>query len=265
MISQGGIDEWLLSFEGFDGAATGQSVFEDVSLDYFGKEFRDRSQPQSVPPIPSIQWFSQHKLSTVGVIAQVQPVIHLTPVFDAFGDRSSCGPCVDAADDNIHTRHFSLWIEPLRNSFPVESPEQIQPVGENHRFIQTDLRLAERLAYAVRWRDYVGVEQSDVDAFRVSVCQQCLMEVRQPSRNGASISAASHNQHALSVFQQFRMNMMCFHVFILHLVSRQTPEAFACCPPEASPEMSASALPGLTKGLESRLNGSSVGLRHWDE
>jgi hypothetical protein len=45
MIGQRRIDEWLLSFQGFDGAATGQSIFEDLASDHFGKEFRNGPQP----------------------------------------------------------------------------------------------------------------------------------------------------------------------------------------------------------------------------
>jgi len=45
MIGQGRIDEWLLSFEGLDGAATGLAIFVEFLLYGFGKEFSDRAQP----------------------------------------------------------------------------------------------------------------------------------------------------------------------------------------------------------------------------
>jgi hypothetical protein len=68
--------------------------------------------------------------------------------------------------------------------------------------------MTERLAYTVGWGDDVWIEQGDVGSLRMSVCQQCLMEIRKPGRDGASVAAASYHEHPDFVLQQFGMNMM---------------------------------------------------------
>jgi hypothetical protein len=109
------------------------SILIDVLPDDFGKEFRNCAQPQSVPSIPSIQRFPKDKLSTVGVVAKVQPIINFAPLFGAFSDRCSRFPRIDAPDHNIHAVQASFEVEPFRNSLPIQAPEQIQPVDEDYR------------------------------------------------------------------------------------------------------------------------------------
>ena len=60
----------------------------------------------------------------------------------------------------------------------------------------------------------------------MSVCQQSLMQVRQPGRDRASVTTASDDQHAYFVLQQLWVNMVRFHGFIVPRVSGQIPEAF---------------------------------------
>src|SRR5215472_14669209 len=98
----------------------------------------------------------------------------------------------------------------------------------------------------------------------MSVCQERLMQVRQPRGNRASISTASDDQHAHSVLKEFGMNLVCFHDFILRLFSRQIPEVFVCCRPGTSQESRSSVLPGLTTTPGIRPDVSSAGPRHWD-
>src|SRR3984893_12157463 len=97
-----------------------------------------------------------------------------------------------------------------RSGIPSQSNPQnrFSRFGENYRFIETDLRLTEGLAHAVRRRDDIRVEQRDVNAFRMSECQQHLMQVRQSCCGGASVATASHDQHANFMLQQFGVNMM---------------------------------------------------------
>lgn len=207
---------------------------------------------------------SEHELTAIGVVAQVQPVGDLAPIFCALGDGCSRRAGVDAPDHNVHAIEPPFSIQALRNPLPVHAPEKIQTVGENDRFVETDLRLTERLAHAVRRRDDVRIQQGDVYSLRMAVCQQCLMQVRQPSGDCASVPATPYNQHAHFVLQQFGMNMVCFHGFILHLFSRRIPGVFACCQPETSPGSGAFVPPSLTTSQESCRDELSVGQRHWD-
>ena len=179
VIGQGRIDERLLPVEGFRRATTRETISVEFALDDFREEFGDRSQPKPVSPVSSIQRLPKHKLTAVGVVAQIQPVIDFTPILCALCNGRARFPSVNTADHDVHAVQPSFGIQALGNAFPVQAPEQIQAVGENHRFIETDLRLTERLAHAVRRRDDIWVEQSDVESFRMAVCQQCLMQVRQ--------------------------------------------------------------------------------------
>jgi hypothetical protein len=42
----------------------------------------------------------------------------------------------------------------------------------------------------------------------MSVCQECLMQIRQSRRDCASVAAASYGEHAHFVPEQFRVDMM---------------------------------------------------------
>src|SRR5580704_3233038 len=93
-------------------------------------------------PVPSIQGFSEHELAAVGMVIQVQPVIDLTPFSCALCDCRSRFPRVDTADHDVHAVQSSSSVEPLGNALPIQAPKPIQPVGENHRFIETqDVRM----------------------------------------------------------------------------------------------------------------------------
>ena len=113
-------------------------------------------------------------------------------------------------------------------------------------------------------RDSIWIEQSDVEAFWMSVCQQSLMQVRQSGRDRASVTTASHDQHTYFVLQQLQVDMMRFHGFIVPRVSAQIPEAFRWRRRETSLE-SGVGPPNLTRDQESRLDELSVGRRHSDE
>ncbi len=127
-------------------------------------------------------------------VAQVKPIVDFAPVLGTPCDGCSGFPPIHAPDHNIHAIQSSFGVQPFRNSLPIEAPEQIQTVGENHRFIEANFRLTEGLTHAICRRNELGIEQSDVEAFRMSVSQECLMQVRQSCRDCASISAASNNQ-----------------------------------------------------------------------
>jgi len=55
VIRQRRIDERFLTIESLCGATTRETVSIKVNLSHFGEEFGNRSQPELVPPIPSVQ------------------------------------------------------------------------------------------------------------------------------------------------------------------------------------------------------------------
>jgi hypothetical protein len=193
VIGQGRIDERLLPVESLCRAAAWETISVKFALDDFREKLCDCSQSEPASPVPAIQRLPEHKLSAVGVIAQVQPVVDFTPVLGALCDGRARRPRVDTTDHDVHSVQSAVRIQALRNAPPVQAPEQIQAIGEDDGLVKTYLGPAERLAYAVRRRDDIWIEQSDVDAFRVSIFQQCPMQIRQPRCNRDSVAAASHN------------------------------------------------------------------------
>src|SRR5216684_1885660 len=158
VIGQCWINERFLPVEGFRRATARQAISVQFALYDFGEKLCDRAQPEPVSPVPSIQGFTQNELTSVGIVAQIQPIIDFTPILCALCDGGSRQTSVDAPNDKIHAVQPSFRIQPLWNTLPIQTPEEIQAVGENHRFIETDLRLTERLAYAVRRRDGIRIE-----------------------------------------------------------------------------------------------------------
>ena len=60
----------------------------------------------------------------------------------------------------------------------------------------------------------------------MAVCEEGLMQVRQPGRHRTPVPATAHHQHTYLVLQQLWMNMVRFHGFMVPRVSAQTPAAF---------------------------------------
>ena len=87
MVSQCRINERLLPVESFRRTATGKVIGNGISLNNFRKKFGDGTQPQPVPSVSPVQRLTEHKLSAIRVVAEVEPVIHFTPILGAFRDR----------------------------------------------------------------------------------------------------------------------------------------------------------------------------------
>src|SRR5581483_11359418 len=118
VIGQRRIDERFLPVEGFRCATTREAISVKIRLDHFGEEFGNRAEPEPVAPIPSIQRLSEHILPTVGVVTQVQPVIHFAPIFRALCDGRSCLTRVDTADYDVHAVQAPFHVKPFGNSLP---------------------------------------------------------------------------------------------------------------------------------------------------
>src|SRR5208282_1594628 len=183
----------------------------------------------------------------------------------ALGDCRASLPRIDAADHDVNTIQPAFRIKLLGNPGPVQAPKQIEPVGEDDRFVKPYFRTTEGLPYTVRWRDHICIQQSYVEAFRVAICEEGLMQVRQPGRDRTPVPATAHHQHPYLVLQQFWMNMVHFHGFMVLPVSAQTPAAFGSHRQETGLETYGFALPTLTRVQETRRGGWSDELHHSDE
>jgi hypothetical protein len=65
MIGQRRIDKWFLPVGGFCGATTRETISVNVRLDHFGEEFGNRTQPEPVSPVPSIQRLPKLELDRI--------------------------------------------------------------------------------------------------------------------------------------------------------------------------------------------------------
>lgn len=81
----------LRTFESFCRAAVWLAISVEFAADHFGEELGDCPQPKALPPV---QGFPQDKLSTVGIVDQVQPIIDFAPIFDTPGNRCSGCSCI---------------------------------------------------------------------------------------------------------------------------------------------------------------------------
>src|SRR5581483_4414636 len=89
--------------ECFRRTAARETISVGFRLDDFREEFGNGTQSESMPSVPSIQRLSEHKLAAVRVVAEVQPVIHFTPILGTFRDRCPRFLRVYAADDDVHS------------------------------------------------------------------------------------------------------------------------------------------------------------------
>jgi hypothetical protein len=171
------------------------------------KEFRNGTQPQFMASIPSVQRFSQHKLSTVGVITEIQPVVDFAPIFGALSNRCSPFPRIHAPDHNIHSVQPSFGVEPFRNS------SQSRPQNRLSRLTRTT-DLYRPISDWLKGCCTQFVGELTLDRAK---CPGSLLDVRMPGvpdadtailRDCASVTAASHHKHAHFEPQQFRVDMM---------------------------------------------------------
>lgn len=216
MVCQCWIDEGFLAVERFRRTATWETIAIAVRINDFREQLGNCTQPEPSTTVSPIQGLSEHKLPAVRVIAEVHPVIYFTPILRTFCDGRPRASRVYAADHNIHSVKPAFRVESIGNPLPIQAPEHVQPVRQDHRFMKTSFSLTEGLPHAICGRDNVWIQKSDVKAFRVSVCQKRLMQVRQSGGDGAPISTASNHQNPHAMFQQFGMNLVGFHSFIPH-------------------------------------------------
>jgi hypothetical protein len=92
VIGQRRINKRFLPVEGFCGATTRETISVNVRLDHFGEEFGNRTQPEPVSPVPSIQRLPKHELRSGEFYTHFSLLKSIEGGFDL--------PCLNHACDN---------------------------------------------------------------------------------------------------------------------------------------------------------------------
>src|SRR5216684_2841290 len=110
--------------------------------------------------VEAVQRLPQHELAAVCVVAYVQPVRDSAPrAGNRLMNLRSCGSGVYAADDQIEIiAQVVVRIDVLWNCFPVEAPEQVQPIDKDYGLEQPYLARRERLTDAISRRNPITVD-----------------------------------------------------------------------------------------------------------
>ena len=194
VIGQYLVHKGLLSFQCFDGAAGGQCVgpvqlgIEDLRI-----EFRDRKQAVLGVLVAPVARLAQNELAVVGIVPDVQPVKRLLESGRP-GDCEARGPRIHTGDQDVHDP-IGLLCEVTGGSVPLQTPEEVQPIGNDQRFVQADLRLGERLPHTVGGRDAITVYENDVET-RLPLSEERLVDIRQAAGQRTACSSATHHCNA---------------------------------------------------------------------
>jgi hypothetical protein len=121
------------------------------------EEFSRCPQSQPCPSVPLVKWLPQDELPAICIVAQIEPIRNRAPISNRIADCSPCGPCIHAPYNNVSTEVITRVAAgdegPLpqvnRECFPRQSPEQIQPIDQNYRFVEADLGPSKRLANTI--------------------------------------------------------------------------------------------------------------------
>ena len=158
MIGESRIDEWFLSLQGLDRAATWLVIVIERRIDHFREELLHGAQSSGGTPVHPIPWLTEHELSACRMVPEIQPVVNRVSVSAGFfGNQLSRAAIVDTADHNIDAVQASSGAKMVRYSVPIQVPEEIEARRENHRFRMPDFGLAEWLPDAVCRRNQVAV------------------------------------------------------------------------------------------------------------
>jgi hypothetical protein len=69
----------------------------------------------------------------------------------------------------------------MGNRLPVKPPKQIDAIGEDDDWMETNVAYTERLAHAIGMRNYVAVDEGDIQTIGMTQSHHGLMEIRQPT------------------------------------------------------------------------------------
>ena len=191
------VDERMLALQRLSGATTGLLIVIERRIDDLGEQLRNGAKPVGLMPVVPIERLSEDELARVRVVAEIEPVGDAAPRGrECVMYLGSGSAAVDATDDEIKiVVQVVTGAQMLRDSLPMESPEQVHPVDQNDRFEEPNLARGERLADAVRGRDPVTIDHGHRQARRMPARDERLVKMRQPANNRAARSPATDNRH----------------------------------------------------------------------
>jgi hypothetical protein len=135
------IDKRMLPFERLGRAAARLGFVIEFSVDNVREEFRDGSQSRSFMSVDVVEWLPENELTAVGMVSNVEPIPNRAiRAGNARVNYGSGGSRVYATDYQIEAvRNLVAFGHMFWHCFPVQAPEQVQPVDQDHRFEQPDL------------------------------------------------------------------------------------------------------------------------------
>jgi hypothetical protein len=135
------IDKRMLPFERFGRAATRLGFVIELAVDNIWEEFRDRSQSRGFMSVDVVEWLPKNKLTAVGMVSDVEPIPNAAiGAGNPLMNYRSGGSRIHATDHQIEV--VGNLIAPghvFWRRFPIQAPEQVQPVDQDYRFEQSDL------------------------------------------------------------------------------------------------------------------------------
>ena len=140
-----------------------------------------------VTPIPRL---AQNKLAGIGVVAYIQPVQGLLESRRP-GNGQTRRPRVHTGDQDVDDA-IRLLCEIPGRSTPLQTPEEVQSVGDDQSFVQADLRLGERLSHTVGGRDTIAIDEDDVQPW-LSLGNDRLVDVGQAAGKRAASPTTPHH------------------------------------------------------------------------
>jgi hypothetical protein len=163
MVRERLIDKRMLPFERLGRAAARLRFVIKFAVDNIREEFSDGSQSRRFVPVNVVERLPEDKLTAVGMVSDVEPIPNAAVrAGNPLVNYCSGGSRIYAADDQIEVvGNLIAFGHVFWHCIPIQAPEQVQPVDQNHRLEQPDLARGERLANAVGRRNSVSIKYGD--------------------------------------------------------------------------------------------------------
>jgi hypothetical protein len=165
-----------LSFDRLRCAAARECVIVQTAIYGFRIEFEYRSQAGPTSPVHLIHGFTQNELAAVRGVPDIEYVCHGAPSVRTVSDYGAGRSRIHTADHHVNSVERFLAAQVLRQGFPTQVPEEIQPVHQHDGLVMAAFEATERLSDAVGGRNHVSVHDRYVQATGMAPCQQRLME-----------------------------------------------------------------------------------------
>jgi len=150
-------DERMLTLQRLGGATNwAADRHRSAGSDDLGEKLRNCAKPVGLMPVGPIERLSEDELPRVRVVAEIEPIGDAAPrgrervMYFCSGSAA-----IDATDDEIKIDcpGCERGAQMLRDGLPIESPEQVQPVGENRLILNSPISLR-----GERWADQFAAE-----------------------------------------------------------------------------------------------------------